>query len=310
MEYVRPHVLFNDINHGKSICFLDFRVSVDYQMCHLRNSVNLTVDCVNDIDCVLNERFGNCKLKSVQLYWLTEEEPSPELVSMFNERVVKNSVWSKIKSSEWVNYDEFYSLYGRCQSLFEGEAVQDNNPSTFTNEYPSEILPKFLFLGNFFAATDSVVLQSLGITHILDASGELSSKDCAAQLNIVYLPITIRDRGSVDISEYFEKVNTFIEECRSVEGGRILIHCQAGISRSATFVLAYLLYSQIACDLKDALCMVLEQRPYICPNAGFRHQLMQYEFELIGFNSFESDRALSDFIEPEDNLGEDLVFVL
>ncbi len=61
---------------------------------------------------------------------------------------------------------------------------------------------------------------------------------------------------------------------------RCLVHCAAGVSRSATIVLAYLMKYHHN-TLKEAFYFLIEKRPQIWPNEGFLLQLLRYETELI-----------------------------
>ena len=55
--------------------------------------------------------------------------------------------------------------------------------------------------------------------------------------------------------------------------------CGAGISRSATVVVGFLMH-KLGLGFEDALAMVRAVRPRVQPNKGFREQLL--EFERIG----------------------------
>jgi len=61
--------------------------------------------------------------------------------------------------------------------------------------------------------------------------------------------------------------------------GGVLVHCAAGISRSATFVIGYLMARE-GLSFDAALESVRTVRPWVCPNVGFCAQLR--EFERIG----------------------------
>lgn len=54
--------------------------------------------------------------------------------------------------------------------------------------------------------------------------------------------------------------------------GGVLVHCQAGMSRSASIVAAYLM-SQYDLDPMEAMAMIREKRPVVEPSATFWHQL-------------------------------------
>lgn len=53
----------------------------------------------------------------------------------------------------------------------------------------------------------------------------------------------IADFPSVKILELFEPTSRWILD-RQAEGLNVLIHCAAGVSRSASFVIAHLMYTQ------------------------------------------------------------------
>lgn len=60
----------------------------------------------------------------------------------------------------------------------------------------------------------------------------------------------------------------------------MLVHCQAGISRSPTIVIAYLM-KKFNLKLDDAYSQVRSKRPIISPNLVFYSQLMDYESKII-----------------------------
>lgn len=63
-------------------------------------------------------------------------------------------------------------------------------------------------------------------------------------------------------------------------GGRVLVHCQAGISRSATICLAYLMHTQRV-RLDEAFNFVKQRRHVISPNLAFMGQLLQFETDVL-----------------------------
>ncbi len=68
--------------------------------------------------------------------------------------------------------------------------------------------------------------------------------------------------------------NTFIEEGR--KSGGVLVHCHAGVSRSATVAATYLMCT-LNLSFKDTLSKLQKERPCVCPNLGFRAQLYALE---------------------------------
>jgi atypical dual specificity phosphatase len=86
------------------------------------------------------------------------------------------------------------------------------------------------------------------------------------------------DSASYNIRYNFEEAFRFIDDA-TARGGRVLVHCAMGISRSATIVIAYLMY-KYRVPLATAYNFVKARRPEINPNPGFMNALQQYEYEL------------------------------
>lgn len=57
--------------------------------------------------------------------------------------------------------------------------------------------------------------------------------------------------------------------------GRILVHCNKGVSRSSSMVIAYLMKLH-SMTFEHALAFVVERRPMANPNENFRQQLQEY----------------------------------
>lgn len=79
----------------------------------------------------------------------------------------------------------------------------------------------------------------------------------------------------------------FPDDCRQT-GGHVLIHCHAGVSRSATITIAYIL-KHTKMTMTDAYKYVKGKRIIISPNFNFMGQLMEFERDL---NLGETPRVL------------------
>ena len=77
-----------------------------------------------------------------------------------------------------------------------------------------------------------------------------------------------------DILQHFEEAIAFIEQALA-SNGIILVHCFAGISRSASCVIAYKM-KKYKMTSNEAHMAVSEKR-CVCPNEAFSGQLYQYE---------------------------------
>jgi len=136
----------------------------------------------------------------------------------------------------------------------------------------SEILP-CLFIGNQRDASNKERLVELGITHIINVTAQLPLNFEGEGFSYKRLPAT--DSGSQNLKQYFAEAIEFIDSARD-SNGRVLVHCQAGVSRSPTIVLAYLM-ARSQSSLIEAFNLVKELRPIIAPNLNFMGQLLEFE---------------------------------
>ena len=139
---------------------------------------------------------------------------------------------------------------------------------------PIEIIPH-LYLGSIGCASNLKQLQNFKITHILC---------CATGIKkffpdkFKYLHLELFDTEKEDIKKHFEEANKFIDEAIK-NNENVLVHCHAGISRSSTILMAYIMKSQ-KMSLDKTLELLKSKRDKVNPNAGFIQQLKEYEKEL------------------------------
>jgi len=153
-----------------------------------------------------------------------------------------------------------------------------------------------LYLGNWFDAQNYTMLTTRGISHVLCAAGELGA--CFPK-QFTYKCVKASDHPSCNLSTYFDSVADFINQAMT-KGSGILVHCAAGISRSTTCLIAYLMKYQ-GIPLDDALAICRRKRPIVCPNIGFMQQLRRYEAELqkrpslrpVAASSIDNSRGMS-----------------
>ena len=175
----------------------------------------------------------------------------------------------------------------------------------------SQILPS-LFLSDAFTARWGHTLDRLKITHIITVLEKpITFPKTARPLKLLHIPAS--DSAFTDLLSFMDQTTEFIkgaigtnkqendqieraspaditatgEDKPPIVSGpepgqereqenRVLVHCLAGMSRSATIVIAYLL-ATTAMTTTEATEFVRSKRSIIRPNYGFINQLEQYE---------------------------------
>ena len=157
-----------------------------------------------------------------------------------------------------------------------------------------------IYIGSGIQAKNWRIIRDLKITHIINASVE---HECVFKDEIKYLHIKLEDNYTENIYKVFNKSIQFIDDAfekyysdlakiNNKENGNngggldnstsniqppvIMIHCNLGISRSSTVLIAYLMSRYKLC-LFSAFKYVKDKRLQIAPNYSFLRQLKQFE---------------------------------
>ncbi|XP_006864314.1 PREDICTED: dual specificity protein phosphatase 18-like, partial [Chrysochloris asiatica] len=137
-----------------------------------------------------------------------------------------------------------------------------------------------LYISNGLAANNKIMLSNKHITTIINASVELEN---VCYENIQYVRVPVADTPSSNLFDYFDPIADHIHDVTTKQGCT-LIHCVAGVSRSATLCIAYLMKYH-SMSLLDAHIWTKSCRPVIRPNNGFWEQLIRYEYKLFSKNT-------------------------
>lgn len=144
-----------------------------------------------------------------------------------------------------------------------------------TNHGPTRILP-FLYLGSQHDALNKEILQHHNITYQLNVSTSCPKPDFIQDSHFLRIPVI--DNYSEKLLPHFTKAFQFLDKVRE-SGGCVLVHCLAGISRSATVAIAYVMKC-LKMNSDEAYRYVKSKRATISPNFNFLGQLLEFEKQL------------------------------
>lgn len=164
---------------------------------------------------------------------------------------------------------EYYDDNSKIPDMKMEESPKLSDPKHFDI---CEILPGRLWLSNEHTAFNYSHLTKLGIKQILTVGTEIPERSEDDIKNFNTMRIDIYDHHGETIYNWFDKANIFIER------GPTLVHCVAGVSRSASIVIAYLMSSE-KISFGQAYKLVFAVRR-VCPNTGFLTELNMLERDL------------------------------
>lgn len=154
-------------------------------------------------------------------------------------------------------------------------------------------IDKNIFIGNQKSSTDLVVLQNYDITHIINCA----STDCPSlHSSINYYNIPISDDMASSITPYLSDTCKFIKN--SIENGRkVLVHCEEGRSRSASIIIAYLIFEK-GINYRQAFNILSDICPKIQPNPTFKTELINFHTQKTIESVSINHLSLKDLFKP------------
>lgn len=125
-----------------------------------------------------------------------------------------------------------------------------------------------LYIGPVQAAYQDEAMIARGIRAVINASGS----DYTLRSGVEYLSIELEDEPSASLESAIRQALPFISK-QTAAGDGVLVHCQAGKSRSASLCAAWLMRSENL-SAEEALRAVETAHSRADPNPGFRAQLL------------------------------------
>ncbi|MED6168266.1 hypothetical protein PIB30_010327 [Stylosanthes scabra] len=132
-------------------------------------------------------------------------------------------------------------------------------------------IAEHVYLGSDTVAKNHDLLRQNGITHVLNCVGFVCPE--YFKRDFVYKTLWLQDSPTEDITSILYDVFDYFEDVRE-QGGRVLVHCCQGVSRSTSLVIAYLMWRE-GQSFEDAFQYVKNARGVTNPNMGFACQLLQ-----------------------------------
>ena len=138
-----------------------------------------------------------------------------------------------------------------------------------------------IYLGDIESAFNKKKLKSLGIKKVLTVMSAFGNH--YNEHEFVHKSIEVDDAYDENIIKYFKECLLFMDGY-----DKVFVHCAAGMSRSPTIVIAFLMWKK-KLSLNDAINFVKNKRPVISPNLNFMKQLEIFE-DLLKKKNYDLNR--------------------
>eukprot|EP01084_Bolivina_argentea_P054902 100682_1 len=297
---------------------IDIQSADVYNKSHIKNALNIPINSANILQIITDHQETHSKDIIIAIYIYgqnIEKKDTSNHISVIKDTLIK----AKICKENQVfvlkdNYNIFSSKFpflcdikSNEEDIKEQKTTDENKEKKPENKiekmkrfmrqnkgiYPNQIINDKLYLGDKTGALSLTVLSNLKITHIINCTpsppdyvktfttrGYIKNVfENHKDINIKYMRIPIDDSYLQNIKTHFIKSISFINNALKNDNNKILVHCFAGISRSATIIIAYLMKVK-GMSYDDAFSFVKEKREVIEPNNGFVEQLKKYEIEI------------------------------
>jgi len=138
--------------------------------------------------------------------------------------------------------------------------------------------------GSFACAAAAALDRELSDHHGAECAGRPSSSSSGQPCKICYLTCPCTDQKNDKMTPYLESIAAFIENARQTKE-RVLVHCQSGVSRSSSAVLAHQIKhgsNGAPCRLRDAFHWLKGIRYRASPHPTYMYQLCDFEVKILG----------------------------
>ena len=141
----------------------------------------------------------------------------------------------------------------------------------------SSVIPGMLYISSYDPAIRREQLQDLEISHVVRLGDQDDFMHYYITHDVIYHDVLLEDEMYAELSrEILDKATDFIHFAHSP----VLVHCFAGVSRSSSVVIAYLMRFR-KMTFQQASDYLTDKHPRAQPNPKFLRDLIEYEKQLI-----------------------------
>uniref|UniRef100_A0A8D0G4M5 Dual specificity protein phosphatase 8 n=1 Tax=Sphenodon punctatus TaxID=8508 RepID=A0A8D0G4M5_SPHPU len=293
---------------GEGTLVIDSRSFVEYNSWHVLSSVNI---CCSKL---VKRRLQQDKVSITELI-----QPASKIQVEAEEHQDVVVYDQSTRDTSVLAADSFLSiLLGKLDSCFHSVSILTGGFATFSscfpglcegkpaailpmsisqpclpvaNVGPTRILPH-LYLGSQKDVLNKDLMTQNGISYVLNASNSCPKPDFICDSHFMRIPVN--DNYCEKLLPWLDKSIEFIDKAK-VSSCQVIVHCLAGISRSATIAIAYIMKT-MGMSSDDAYRFVKDRRPSISPNFNFLGQLLEYErsLKLLKALKAQGDRSEGD----------------
>lgn len=150
------------------------------------------------------------------------------------------------------------------------------------------LIMKNFYLGNEKNANNKKTLEEFGIKLVINVAKEINKPETISSKkgNCTYEQKNIKlgwTHEQENILSEFQTTFPIIDEYTQ-KNKNVLIHCQLGVSRSASLVIGYVMYRK-RLSFENSYKLVKQKSDIISPNMHFITQLYSYEKQLLLYNN-------------------------
>eukprot|EP01084_Bolivina_argentea_P153030 266840_1 len=159
----------------------------------------------------------------------------------------------------------------------------NNNITPSNGHFPSKITEN-IFIGDHRAASNINIYDtnSIGITHVVNCAGHEFCFKYPSNVNVLKVKASDEVKYRI-IDKHINDIISFVDIALQNNNNKILFHCLAGVNRSVTLCIAYMMHKyKDTKNIRDIMDLVSKQRAIgILSNVGFTKQLVQYNTKLL-----------------------------